>query len=237
DLSSVDSISYGGAPAAPELVARIKETFPKVHAGNGYGLTETSSVVSQNVGEDYQRKPDSAGLVIPVCDVRVVDPEGREVPKGEAGELWVRGPNIVKGYWNKPEATAAAITEGWLHTGDVVRIDDENFLHILDRAKDMLIRGGENIYCVEVEDALYSHPAIMDAAVIGIPHRVLGEEVGAVVQLKPGMEVAEDELKNHVRARLAAFKVPVRIERRQEPLPRNANGKILKRDLRSVFAG
>ncbi len=204
--------------------------------GNGYGLTETSSVTSQNAAEDYERKPDSAGLVVPVCDVRVVDANGHDVPKGEIGELWVKGPNVVKGYWNKPQATAASFTEGWLHTGDLVRMDEEGFLYILDRLKDMLIRGGENIYCVEVEDALYSHRAVMDAAVIGIPHRVLGEEVGAVVQLKPGMSATEEELKRHVAARLAAFKVPARIELRHEPLPRNANGKILKGELRGVFA-
>jgi long-chain acyl-CoA synthetase len=236
DLSSVESIAYGGAPSAPELVRRIKEKFPKVQPGNGYGLTETSSVTSQNTAEDYQRKPDSAGLVIPVCDVRVVDPAGNDVPQGEIGELWIKGPNVVKGYWNKPEATAETFTAGWLHSGDLVRMDEEGFLYILDRAKDMLIRGGENVYCVEVEDALYSHPAVMDAAVIGIPHRVLGEEVGAVVQVKPGQRVSEEELKRHVAARLAAFKVPVRIELRSEPLPRNANGKILKRELRAVFA-
>jgi steroid-24-oyl-CoA synthetase len=158
------------------------------------------------------------------------------VPAGDVGELWIKGPNVVKGYWNKPEATAAAFTAGWLHSGDLVRIDDEGFLYILDRVKDMLIRGGENVYCVEVEDALYSHPGVMDAAVIGIPHRVLGEEVGAVVQVTPGARPDEDELKRHVGSRLAAFKVPVRIVIRQDPLPRNANGKILKRDLRGVFS-
>jgi long-chain acyl-CoA synthetase len=236
DLASVESIAYGGAPSPPELVTRIKERFPEGAPGNGYGLTETSSVTSQNAAEDYQRKPDSAGLVVPVCDVRVVDPAGADVPPGEIGELWIKGPNVVKGYWNKPEATAQTFTDGWLHTGDLVRMDEEGFLYILDRAKDMLIRGGENVYCVEVESALYSHPAIMDAAVIGIPHRVLGEEVGAVVQLKPGAAVDEVELKRHVAAQLAAFKVPVRIELRQESLPRNANGKILKRELRGLFA-
>ena len=236
DLSSVESISYGGAPAAPELVARIREKFPKVMPGNGYGLTETSSITTQNAAEDYQRKPDSAGLAIPVCDLRVVDAAGRDVPAGEIGELWIKGPNVVKGYWNKPEATAASFGEGWLHTGDLVRIDAEGFVYILDRVKDMLIRGGENIYCVEVEDALYSHPAVMDAAVIGIPHRVLGEEVGAVVQAAPGAAVSEAALQRHVAERLAAFKVPVRILLRNEPLPRNANGKILKRELRAAFA-
>ncbi len=236
DLSSIESIGYGGAPAAPELVARIKARFPRAMPGNGYGLTETSSVTSQNAAEDYQRKPDSAGLVIPVCDVRVVDAAGNDVAPGAVGELWVKGPNVVKGYWNKPAATAASFGGGWLRTGDLVRIDEEGFLYILDRVKDMLIRGGENVYCVEVEDALYSHPAVMDAAVIGIPHRVLGEEVGAVVQLKPGAQVGEETLRRHVAERLAAFKVPARIALRQEPLPRNANGKILKRELKGVFA-
>jgi long-chain acyl-CoA synthetase len=166
----------------------------------------------------------------------VVDAAGQEVPAGTVGELCIKGPNVVKGYWNKPEATAASFTAGWLHSGDLVRIDEEGFLYILDRVKDMLIRGGENIYCVEVEDALYSHPAVMDAAVIGIPHRVLGEEVGAVVQVTPGAHLREDELKRHVATRLAAFKVPVRLALRYEPLPRNANGKILKRELRGMFA-
>src|SRR5690606_20548522 len=158
---------------------------------------------------------------------RVVDENGRDVPAGQVGELWIKGPNVVKGYWNKPEATQAAITGGWLHSGDLVRIDEEGFVFILDRAKDMLIRGGENIYCVEVEGALYAHPAVMDAAVVGIPHKVLGEEVAAVVQIAPGKTVTEEELKAHVRKMLASFKVPIRIELRHEPLPRNANGKIL----------
>jgi long-chain acyl-CoA synthetase len=236
DLASVESISYGGAPSAPELVTRIKQRLPQGAPGNGYGLTETSSVTSQHAAEDYERKPDSAGLVIPVCDVRIVDGEGSDVPPGEIGELWIKGPNVVKGYWSKPEATAATFTAGWLHSGDLVRMDEEGFLYILDRAKDMLIRGGENVYCVEVENALYSHPAIMDAAVIGIPHRMLGEEIGAVVQVKPGAVVSVAELQRHVAGQLAAFKVPVRIELRQEPLPRNANGKILKRELRALFA-
>ena len=240
DTSSVEGISYGGAPSAPDLVARIKQQFPKVQPGNGYGLTETSSITTQNSAEDYVNRPESAGPCVPVCDLKVVDETGREVAPGQVGELWIKGPNVVKGYWNKPEATAAAITDGWLHSGDLVRVDEEGFVFILDRAKDMLIRGGENIYCVEVEGALYAHPAVMDAAVVGIPHKVLGEEVGAVVQIAPGKDVSEEELKAHVRKLLAAFKVPVKIEMRHEPLPRNANGKILKivlRDEMKKFAG
>ncbi len=237
DLSSVEAIGYGGAPSAPELVERIKQEFPEVASSNGYGLTETSSITTSNLAEDYQNRPESAGVPVAVCDVRVVDDQGKDVAPGEVGELWIKGPNVVKGYWNKPEATAETFTDGWLHSGDLVRIDEEGFVFILDRAKDMLIRGGENIYCVEVEDALYAHPAIMDAAVVGIAHKILGEEVGAVVQIAPGQDVSDAQLKGFVGERLAAFKVPIRIDMQSEPLPRNANGKILKKELRERFAG
>jgi long-chain acyl-CoA synthetase len=237
DLSSVTSVGYGGAPAAPELVRRIKEAFPLGSPGQGYGLTETSSVTSLNGGEDYVRKPDSVGVAVPVCEIKIVGEGRRELPTGEVGEIWIKGPNVVKGYWNKPAESAESFTDGWLHSGDLGRLDEEGFIYIADRAKDMLIRGGENIYCVEVESVLYDHPAVMDAAVIGIPHRVLGEEVGAVVQVVPGREVTEKELQDHVAARLAAFKVPVRIELRREPLPRNPNGKILKAQIKQELLG
>jgi long-chain acyl-CoA synthetase len=235
DLSSVKSVGYGGAPAPPDLVRRIKEHFPGGSPSNGYGLTETSSVTTMNAGDDYVRKPDSVGPPVPVCDVKVVDEDGRALALGEVGELWIKGPNVVRGYWNKPEATAATFTDGWLHSGDVARIDEEGFVFIVDRAKDMVIRGGENVYCVEVEAVLYEHPAVSDAAVIGIPHDVLGEEVGAVVQLRPGHQATEEELRAFVGARLAAFKVPVRVWFRTDPLPRNPAGKILKKDLRIKY--
>ena len=233
DTSSVRAIGYGGAPAAPELVRRIEALLPGRTPSNGYGLTETSSVTTLNSGDDYLRKPDSVGVPVAVVDVKVVDPDGTALAVGDVGELWIKGPNVVTGYWNKPEATAASFSDGWLHSGDVARLDDEGFVYIVDRAKDMIIRGGENVYCVEVEAALYEHPAVNDAAVIGIPHQVLGEEVGAVVYALPGMDVSEEELRVHVAARLAAFKVPVRVWFRDEPLPRNPAGKILKRDLRT----
>ena len=232
DLSSVTAIGYGGAPAPPELVRKIEEMFPGRTPSNGYGLTETSSLTTSNAGLDYQRKPDSVGVPVAVVDVKVVDDDGNELAIGEVGELWIKGPNVVKGYWNKPEATAQTFTDGWLHTGDVARLDDEGFVFIVDRAKDMIIRGGENVYCSEVEAALFEHPAVMDAAVIGIPDLVLGEEVGAVIQLKIGATATDDELKAHVRERLASFKVPVRIWYRDEDLPRNPAGKVLKRELR-----
>jgi long-chain acyl-CoA synthetase len=188
------------------------------------------------VGEDYESRPDSVGTPVPVCEVKVVDEQGRDLPAGEVGELWIKGPNVVKGYWNKPQATAETFTDGWLHSGDLGRVDDEGFVFVVDRTKDMLIRGGENIYCVEVESVLYDHPEVMDAAVVGIPHRVLGEEVGAVVQLTPGSTATPEALQAHVAERLAAFKVPVRIEIRGEPLPRNPNGKILKGELKQALA-
>jgi long-chain acyl-CoA synthetase len=240
DTSSVRSISYGGAPAPPDLVRRIKEHFPVGAPANGYGLTETSAVTTMNAGDDYVRKPDSVGLPAPVCDVTVVPEEftGEEPPSGQVadpdrtGELWIKGPNVVRGYWNRPDDTALSFTRGWLHTGDVARIDEEGFVHIIDRAKDMIIRGGENVYCVEVEAILFEHPAVGDCAVIGVPHPDLGEEVGAVVVLRPGHDVDANELARYARERIAAFSVPTRFWFRNEPLPRNPAGKALKRELR-----
>ncbi len=237
DISSVESVGYGGAPAPPELVRRIEELLPGRAPSNGYGLTETSSVTTMNSGVDYLMRPDSVGRPVPVVECKVVDPAGEELPRGQIGELWIKGPNVVVGYWNKPEATAEAITDGWLHSGDLARMDDEEFVYIVDRAKDMVIRGGENVYCAEVEAVLYEHPKVYDAAVIGIPHQVLGEEVGAVVRPVPGETVTQEELQEHVRARLAGFKVPVKIWFRDEELPRNPAGKVLKRDLRQEVLG
>jgi long-chain acyl-CoA synthetase len=245
DTSSVKSISYGGAPCPPDLVRRIKEHFPGGAPGNGYGLTETSAMTTMNAGDDYVRKPDSVGPPAPVCDVAVVpeDYDGEEPPFDQpvdpdrTGELWIKGPNVVRGYWNRPAETALTFTRGWLHTGDVARIDEEGFVHIVDRAKDMIIRGGENVYCVEVEAALFEHPAVADCAVIGVPHPVLSEEVGAVVVLRPGEDVGADELARFVAERLAAFNVPSRFWFRSEPLPRNPAGKVLKRELRTELLG
>jgi long-chain acyl-CoA synthetase len=232
DLSRLKGIGYGGAPAAPELVRKIEEMFPGRGASNGYGLTETSAISTMNAGKDYLDRPDSVGVPIPVCDVKVIDPHGTELPVGEVGELCIQGPNVVKGYWNKPEATAEAFRDGWLHTGDLARLDEEGFVYLVDRAKDMVIRGGENISSQEVEAALYEHPAVTDAAVIGIPHHVLGEEVGAVVHTAPGMTATEEELQTFVRDKLAAFKVPVKIWFFEEPLPRSPQGKLQKRQLK-----
>lgn len=237
DTSSVRSVGYGGAPAPPDLVRRIQEHFGSVPASNGYGLTETSSLSTMNTGDDYVKKPDSVGPPVPVVTVKVVDPDGRDLPFGSVGELWIKGPNIVKGYWGKPDATAETFSDGWLHTGDVARIDDEGFVYIVDRAKDMLIRGGENIYSVEIEDVLYEHPAVSEAAIIGLPHATLGEEPAAVVQVRPGFDVTQSELQEFVRSKLAGFKVPVKVWFYDGPLPRNPAGKIVKRELRDELIG
>jgi len=235
DLSSLETIAYGGAPSAPELVKRIHTEFGAL-PGNGWGMTETMATVTGHSSEDYLNRPTSAGPPVPVADLKIMDEEGvNELPVGEVGELWARGPMIVKGYWNKPEASAATFIGGWVRTGDLARVDEEGFLYIVDRAKDMIIRGGENIYSSEVENVLYAHPAVTDCALIGIPHRTLGEEPAAVVHLAPGMEATEAELQTWVRERLAIFKTPVAIRFVQETLPRNANGKILKKDLKALF--
>ncbi|MDE3064676.1 MAG: acyl--CoA ligase [Acidobacteriota bacterium] len=241
DTSSVRSVSYGGAPAPPELVKRIRSAFPAAQPGNGYGLTETSAGIALNNGPDYVERPTSCGTAVPVCEVAIV-PEGyagqeppADRPRGPevVGELWVKGPNVVKGYWHKPEATAESFTRGWLHTGDIARVDDEGFIYIVDRAKDVIIRGGENVYSVMVESAIFEHPDIADCAVVGLPHPTLGEEVAAVVVLRPGRAVEAAEITRHVAERLGRFEVPTKLFFRAAPLPRNPQGKVLKRELRA----
>jgi long-chain acyl-CoA synthetase len=241
DTSSVASIAYGGAPAPPELVTRLRAHFPMGQPSNGYGLTETSAALASNPGADYVAKPSSCGPCYPVNEVAIVpeeyegDDPGDDLPRGPdvLGELWVRGPNVIRGYWNKPEATAKAFTKsGWLRTGDIAKIDEEGFIYIVDRAKDMIIRGGENVYSVIVEAAIFEHPDVQDCAVVGVPHPTLGEEVAAVVVLRPGRVIEAEEISRHVAARLAKFEVPTKVFFRSEPLPRNPQGKLLKRELR-----
>ncbi|MEV0150909.1 MULTISPECIES: class I adenylate-forming enzyme family protein [unclassified Nonomuraea] len=237
DLSSLTTLGYGGAPAPPKLLERITSNLPQRATSNGYGMTETTALAIGNGGPDYLARPDSIGLPSAVVDVRVVDPAGKELPRGEVGELCVRGPNVIMGYWNNPQATAETFVDGWLHTGDLARMDEEGFVYIVDRAKDMVIRGGENVYCAEVEAALFEHPAVDDAAVIGVPHDELGEEVGAVVHLAPGASVTDGELREFLAGRIAKFKIPMHVWFREEELPRNPGGKILKTRLRREILG
>jgi long-chain acyl-CoA synthetase len=235
DLSSIEAIAYGGAPSAPELVRKIREVFGAL-PGNGWGMTETMATVTGHSSEDYLNRPTSCGPPVAVADLKIMNEDGtQELPVGEVGELYARGPMVVKGYWNQPQATAETFIDGWVRTGDLAKLDEEGWCYIVDRAKDMILRGGENIYSSEVENVLYDHPAVTDAALVGIPHPTLGEEPAAVVHLAPGEHATEAELKAWVAERLAKFKVPVRILFSEGTLPRNANGKILKKDLKALF--
>jgi long-chain acyl-CoA synthetase len=237
DLSTVTNIGYGGAPAPPDLLRRISAAMPAVGASNGWGITETSAGIATNSRMDYTEKPDSVGIASPVCDVKVVDEAGEQLAPGELGELWVRGPNVVKGYWQQPEATAVAFTDGWFHTGDVGKIDEQGFIYLVDRLKDMIIRGGENIYCAEVESTLSEHPAVVAACVFGLPDEILGEQVGAAVQVVTADTISEEELRELAAKRLASYKVPARIWLRTEPLPTGATGKVLKKEVKAHYAG
>ncbi len=236
DTSSLLSVGGGGAPAPPELVRRIDANFKSGRPGIGYGMTETNAYGPQNAGDDYMRKPTSAGRVVPTVQLRVTGENDVLLPTGEVGEIWFRGANLIRGYWNKPDATAETLVDGWLRSGDIGRIDEEGFIYVQDRAKDMVLRGGENIYCAEVEAALYEHGDVYEAAVFGLPHERLGEEVAAVIHPKPGRVVDVAAIRDHVAQRLAAFKVPSYIEVTETPLPRNPAGKFLKRELREEIA-
>jgi len=233
DLSSLELVTFGGAPSPPSLPDRIATTLGAM-PGQGWGMTETSATCTTHSGLDYLTRPASCGPALPVSRLKVMDGD-RPLPPGGVGELWASGPNIVKGYWNRPEATAERFRDGWLRTGDLAMLDEEGFLTILDRAQDMLIRGGENIYCIEVENVLAQHPAVMDAALIGLPHPLLGEVPAALVQARPGWAVGEEELQDFVRLRLAGFKVPVKVRVSEAALPRNDGGKVIKQDLRRAF--
>jgi acyl-CoA synthetase (AMP-forming)/AMP-acid ligase II len=233
DVSSLANLGGGGAPMAPDLVRRIDDTFSgSTRPQLGYGMTETSGYGPGNTGPDYVDKPSSTGRAIPIMQVRVVGADGAELPSGQVGEVLLSGPMIIRCYWNRPEATAETIVDGWLHTGDLGYLDDEDFLYLVDRAKDMVLRGGENVYCAEVEAAIYEHPAVHEAAVFGTPHERLGEEVSAAVLARPGATIDIDQLIAFLQERIAKFMVPTRWFVRDEPLPRGATGKILKREIR-----
>ena len=233
DLSSLQLVTFGGAPSPASLPRQVCDRLGAM-PGQGWGMTETSATCTTHSGEDYLHRPSSCGPALPVSRLKILK-DGVEQPPGTVGELWAFGPNIVKGYWNRPEATAEIFRDGWLKTGDLAILDDEGFCTIADREQDMLIRGGENIYCVEVENVLTQHPAVTDAALVGLSHPHLGEVPAALVQRRPGVEVSEAMLQAFVAERLAAFKVPVKVLVSDAALPRNAGGKLVKSELRKVF--
>lgn len=237
DLSSLSAVGYGGAPAATDLAAHVKNHLGAM-PGNGWGMTETTGTVLSHTAEEYMQNPLSCGVPVPVADAKIMHQDGSaECPTGAIGELWIKGPMVAQGYWNNPDATAATFVDGWVRTGDLARKDDQGYFYIVDRLKDMILRGGENIYTAEVENILFAHPAIVDASVVGLPHRTLGEEPAAAVTLAAGASVTEAELQQWTRDHLAAFKCPVAVKILPTRLPRNANGKIMKDQVRSLFTG
>jgi long-chain acyl-CoA synthetase len=232
DISSLTSLAGGGAQVPPDLVHKIESQISGARPSTGYGMTETCGIITSVAGDFFVDKPDSAGPAMPCYEAKCVDDDGNTVPPGEVGELWVKGSAVIKGYINRPEATASSITDGWLHTGDIARIDEDGFIFIVDRKKDMVLRGGENVYCAEVEATVYRHAAVAECCVFGVPDERLGEEVGVAVVLKPGESLTDAALRDHCAAVMSKHKIPRYVWFLDEALPRNASGKFLKRELR-----
>jgi long-chain acyl-CoA synthetase len=228
DTSSLRMCISGGAALPVEVLRGFEEAYG-VPVLEGYGLSETSPVASFN-HPDREQKPGSIGTPIRDVQMRAVDDSDHEVPQGEVGEIVIRGPNVMKGYWHRPEATADAIRDGWFHTGDLARVDEDGYFYIVDRKKDLIIRGGYNVYPREIEEVLYEHPAVAEAAVIGLPHPSLGEEVAAAVALKPGATATPEELRDYVKSQVAAYKYPRHVWI-VDALPKGGTGKIQKRDI------
>ena len=239
DLCSLQQIAYGGSPMSATLVPRAQAALGCA-LSQGYGMTETSPLLTTLPAGDHQaegprsHRLKSAGVPVPNAEIAVLDEEGRRVPQGTIGEICARGPMVMKGYWRKPEETAQALRGGFMHTGDVGYVDDDGYVYLVDRAKDMIVSGGENVYSVEVEAALYAHPAVLEAAVFGVPHDVLGESVHAVVVRKPSHDPSPEALAAHCRTLIAGYKCPRTITVQDEALPKSGAGKILKRELRSA---
>ncbi|MCH1491243.1 MAG: acyl--CoA ligase [Luminiphilus sp.] len=235
DLSSLNAMGGGGAAMQPDLVGKVAAETKRAKPAQGYGMTEVCGIISYIAGDIFLERPSSVGPMVPSLEGRCVDGEGRPLDAGEVGEVCVRGTPVIKGYLNRPEATAETIVNGWLHTGDIGYFDEDGFLYLVDRAKDMILRGGENIYGAEVENAIFDHPAVLECVAFAVPDDRLGEEVGAAVHLKDGALLDAPGLREHLASRIAAFKIPRFLWFLAEPLPRNANGKFLKRELRDVL--
>jgi len=236
DTSSLLTIGGGGAAMHPDLVSRIPDVLPGARPSTGYGLTETSGIIAAVSLEFFMDRPRSVGPAMPTFELKCVDVDGHALPPYGIGELLVRGAPVIRGYLNQPEATAAVIVDGWLHTGDIAYLDEEGFIHLVDRAKDMVLRGGENIYCAEVESAIFHHDAVAECVVFAVRDERMGEEVGAAIHLKPGASLDASELRETCGRYIAAFKVPRYLWFMEEPLPRNASGKFVKRALQESLS-
>jgi acyl-CoA synthetase (AMP-forming)/AMP-acid ligase II len=231
DTSSLTALKGGGAAVQPDLIGKIDTTARGAQPGQGYGMTEVCGIISASDGFFLSDKPSSAGMVLPIYDVKCIDADGNTLPTGATGEICVRSAQVIKGYLNRPEATAETIVDGWLVTGDIGYVDEDNFIYLVDRAKDMVLRGGENVYCSEVETALYKHADVAECSVFSVPDERLGEEVGAAIFPAPGTQPTAAELREFCKTLLAAYKAPRYIWILDEPLPRNASGKFVKRTL------
>ncbi len=235
DTSSITALGGGGAQLQPDLVGKINSALPNGKAATGYGMTETCGIISAVSNTYFVDCPESVGPLAPTMEGKTIDADGNDLPYGELGELCIKGSNVIKGYLNRSEATAESIQNGWLRTGDIARFDENGFIYIVDRAKDMVLRGGENVYCAEVESAIFKHDAVAECTVFGVPDDRLGEEVGAAVVIAQGADITADEIREHCVSLIAKFKIPRYIWLRRELLPRNASGKFLKRELRDTL--
>ena len=235
DTSSLTSVGGGGAQLQPDLVGKIDNAVKNARPGTGYGMTETCGIITSISGDFFIDKPESCGPAMPTFEVRTIDSEGRDTPKGIAGEMLVRGAPVIKGYLNQIDATAESITDGWLHTGDVAYLDEHDFIFIVDRVKDMVLRGGENIYCSEVETVLFEMEQIAECSVFGVSDDRLGEEVGVSIYVKTDTSLSAAEIRQYCSGRLAKHKIPRYIWLSAAPLPRNANDKFLKRELKDTL--
>jgi long-chain acyl-CoA synthetase len=235
DTSTLTSLGGGGAQLQPDLVGKIDTKVKTARPGTGYGMTETCGIITNISGDFFVDRPESCGPAVPTLETKCVDANGNEVAQGEVGELWVKGAPVIKGYLNRPEATAESITDGWLHTGDVARIDEDGFIFIVDRVKDMVLRGGENIYCAEVESVVFKLEGVAECSVFGVEDDRLGEEVGIAIFPAAGTTLTAESIRAHCSAHMAKFKIPKYIWLMSEALPRNASGKFLKRELRELL--
>ena len=234
DTSTLRSVGGGGAPMPPELVKRIDENFKRGKPGLGYGMTETNAYGPQNTGKEFLDHPTSTGRPVPIMQLRVTDSSGKVLTAGEKGELWFNGPTIITEYWNRPEATKEAIVDGWLRSGDIGHMDEHGRVFVSDRVKDMVLRGGENIYCAEVEASIYELPEVYECSVYGVPDKRLGEKVACHIMIRPGSSLTDEQVRASLTGKIANFKIPEVITIVSDPLPRNASGKILKRQLRET---
>jgi acyl-CoA synthetase (AMP-forming)/AMP-acid ligase II len=237
DTSSLFSLGIGGAATPPRVAKLLAEKLPQNFSGTGWGMTETNAQGASLTGKAFQLKPGSAGFPHPIVDLRVCDEAGEGLPPGASGEIWVRSCANIRQYWNRPKVNATEFRDGWLKTGDIGYLDEDGFLFLADRAKDMIIRGGENIYPIEIENALLELDQVREVAVIGLPHERLGEEVAAVLYLHPQAELNESQVMAYARQHLAAFKVPTRVIFSENPLPRTATNKVIKSILKETVLG